>query len=265
MNSEAEAERIPREMEEERTHYEAPWNCLKLKGHWVHLAGNKKTSSVCNISISCLYKADKALLCKWKYCKIQIKFSLYQFLSNISKLLTEWKFDGKCCVCTRWGACFVSFACWFLIHQLLRASCKERQHGERGKGGGGGGGKKGNTLQADTSSSQWRRHGGSSPFGATFAPRQMNSARQKRRRKQCQRRTETTTTSTTTTWRTKRKGTQQFGEGHVNFHYKQKLKGSRRMPYGHKLPRPTLHASLPSWCWATELGICVRAKVFTHD
>lgn len=108
---------------------------------------------------------------------------------------------------------------------------------ERGKGEG----KKGNTLQADTSSSQWRRHGGSSPFGATFVPRQMNSARQKRRRKQSQRRTETTKTC-----RTKRKGTQQFGEGHVNFHYKQKLKGSRRMPYGHKLPRPTLHPSLPS-------------------
>lgn len=160
------------------------------------------------------------------------------------------------------GACFVSFACWFLIHQLLRASCKERQNGEWGKGGGGG--KKGNTLQADTSSSQWRRHGGS-PFGATFVPRQMNSARQRRRRKQSQRRTETTTK---TTWCTKRKGTQQFGEGHVNFHYKQKLKGSRRMPYGHKLPHPTLQHSLPRWCcphWATELGICVRAKVFTHD
>lgn len=64
MNSEAEAARIPREMEEERTHNGAPWNCLNLKGHWVHLAGNKKTSSVCNISISCLYKADKALLRK---------------------------------------------------------------------------------------------------------------------------------------------------------------------------------------------------------
>lgn len=52
MNSEA--ERIPREMEEERTHNGAPWTCLNLKGHWVHLAGNKKTSSVRNISISCL-------------------------------------------------------------------------------------------------------------------------------------------------------------------------------------------------------------------
>lgn len=116
---------------------------------------------------------------------------------------------------------------------------RETEWGARERGGGGG--KKGNTLQADTSSSQWRRHGGSSPFGATFVPRQMNSARQKRRRKQSQRRTETTTR--TTTWRTKRKGTQQFGEGHVNFHYKQKLKGSRRMPYGHKLPRP--HTSQP--------------------
>lgn len=114
---------------------------------------------------------------------------------------------------------------------------RETEWGARERGGGGG--KKGNTLQADTSSSQWRRHGGSSPFGATFVPRQMNTARQKRRRKQSRRRTETTTT----TWRTKRKGTQQFGEGHVNFHYKQKLKGSRRMPYGHKLPRPP--TSLP--------------------
>lgn len=115
---------------------------------------------------------------------------------------------------------------------------RETEWGARGTRRGEGG-REGNTLQADTSSSQWRRHGGS-PFGATFVPRQMNSARQKRRRKQSQRRTETTTT-----WCTKRKGTQQFGEGHVNFHYKQKLKGSRRIPYGHKLPRPTLHHSLP--------------------
>lgn len=46
MNNEAEAERIPREMAEERTHNGLPGTASSWKDIGVHLAGNKKTSSV---------------------------------------------------------------------------------------------------------------------------------------------------------------------------------------------------------------------------